>query len=479
VTSPREQLIHPLRAWIADDARGRLARARGDRDVPGPAVAERHAVLRGPRGRELFERSRESGALEEEELRAAASVLARAIAAPGWTRARDRLSTALAERVPHDSDHHPATTLFERLSLEAHTARRRAFGRSLEAFAPRLVRARAEGQAEIEEAEDAAAWLRDVPAPADRADPAALLEASQTILTNTEDLFAELLQRAAHAAKIPVESWADLVHVLRAPAFGAALDPKRRWRRIAALLAPLGVESALAKRGRVERASPEARTRARVIALEVPLDVRIVPAPLELGLASERDAMGAIGRAAAIAWTHPALSPLLAMPHEGSAGRAIGALFAHLLAEPRFVERGLGLGAADAYALSTLALLHEIFELRTEAAAMIARRETARFEDAARTGIASAWRAEAPSALAAYVARPLHPYPLARLRAARWAAPLFVHLRDRFDEDFWRNPRAAEVLRAASERGGSVAFETVASELGIDATSTRYLELAG
>ena len=54
----------------------------------------------------------------------------------------------------------------------------------------------------------------------------------------------------------------------------------------------------------------------------------------------------------------------------------------------------------------------------------------------------------------------------AALRAAMLAPTLLTALRDRYDEDWFRNPRSAEPIRAACSRGLGLALETWTTEIG-------------
>lgn len=458
MSSPRDALIAALVRWLDDDARERVARARGDADAdPRAVVVERHAMLRGPRGRELFEEARERGLLAGDDLALTARAMREAFAAVGQARAGERLRAALGERVPHDSDHHAPIDLFTRMLAEPHVGRRRAIARSLEAFAPSLLRALDDGLADVEESVEAASWL-----PSTKAE--AKLDPAREALRATADLWVELRERVAHASKAPIETESDLLFALRAPALDDRFDAPRRFRRLATHLTSLGVTDALAKRAHVEPART-ALTSA-VVALRVPGDVRILPAGIELGLASERDAMIALGRATALAWTHPAL-PALALRREGPIGSAVGALFAHLLAEPRF-PLGNGLSASEARALRERVAAIELFELRTAAASMLARAElgSRAYRDAARELLREAWSVDVHPALAAVAAFPERPFD-----ALRFAPPIFAALRERYDEDWWRNPRAVEPIRAACERGPALSIEAWTEELGVDAAA--------
>ncbi len=481
MTSPRDRLLDALHAWLLHDARERLARARGDEDAAPVAIAlERHATLRGPRAREIYEEARERGLLEGADLALSATWLREAHAAPGRARAAARLAEVLAQRVPHDSDHFLPTVLFERMCREPHVGRRRAFARSLEERAPALLGALRDGLADVDEALDTARWLGDAPPP-DRADSGALREAASAILRDTGDVWAEVLERLGHAAGTPLETWPDLLFALRAPELDDRVDPRSRYRRIAEPLGALGVGDALSRRARVQGVARDS-PRARVIPLDVPRAVRIVPNGLELGLASERAALEALGRAVAIAWTHPALPPLSAWPEAATVGRALGALFAHLPLDPAFAEASER-GSREARRLRETHAALELFVLRTAAAALEARSHlhlsSSPFADASREHFRRAWQVDVNPHVASLFAVPREAEPDAALRALRWAAPLHLVLRDRYDEDYWRNPRAAEPLRAAAERGPTLPVEAWTSELDVEPSrlAERYAEL--
>ena len=83
---------------------------------------------------------------------------------------------------------------------------------------------------------------------------------------------------------------------------------------------------------------------------------------------------------------------------------------------------------------------------------------------------------EVPEALAARVALGGSP---ARARALRVAGPLHVAMRERFDEDWWRNPRSEEALRVATRLGAARPVASLVEELGADpdALGARVREL--
>lgn len=483
MASPRQRLLAALTDWMRDEARETVARWRGDPDASDPAaVAARHgAALLGARGRELFEEASERGLLAGDERAAAAAWLRDLHAAPGRARAAARLAEVLGTPIAHDSDFHAPLALVQRLLADGAARRRRAIARDLAPWLGRLAQALRDGRAEVAEARSRGAWLAAGGAPPDVA-PEGLDEAAREVLRDTADAWQELIERLAHAAGTDLEHWTDLAHALRAPGLDDRFDPARRWRRLAGHLRPLGLQEALASRARAEPAAPTlARPAASLAVLHVPRDVRVAPG-LELGLAAEREGALVLGRALAVALTNPALPHVLARPRAGTVGRALGGLLAHLHADPVFAERALGTSGHPQRAIRELALGLELWALRTEAARirLIPEVDAAAFADAARELLRDAWRVEVDAAVAGVLGLPLGA-PVAAFRAARHVPSLHVALRERFDEDWWRNPRAAEPLRAACARGGTLSVEAWADELGAEpgALRARVAELTG
>ncbi|MEC7520593.1 MAG: hypothetical protein VYE22_12040 [Myxococcota bacterium] len=263
-----------------------------------------------------------------------------------------------------------------------------------------------------------------------------------------------------------IEDWIDLLHALRAPELDDLFDPARRFRRLAQRFDGIGGREVLSARARVVQPARAGVRGARVLALDVPRQVRLVPGH-ELGLASERDAALTMGRALAIAWTHPALPTLEAWPRGETVGRALGGLFAHLGASPEQLEREGGLASRERRLVAERALALDVFSLLTRGACAEVRPHLGERsgQERAETALREAWGVELPPALAACLTAHLGPHPDAAARAERWVAPLFLALRERYDEDWWRNPRSAEPLRAACERGPSLEIEAWAEEL--------------
>jgi hypothetical protein len=131
-------------------------------------------------------------------------------------------------------------------------------------------------------------------------------------------------------------------------------------------------------------------------------------------------------------------------------GAALGALLAGLLLEPRFLAERADVERRHARDLVRDLALRELFRLRAAAAALRVATEVERGLSGA------AWRDMHRDALAAaalaswegvWASRDADPGALAAALAGAGAAErLRLELRERFDEDWWRNPRTASHL---------------------------------
>ncbi|MCB9591832.1 MAG: hypothetical protein H6719_03775 [Sandaracinaceae bacterium] len=470
--SPKERLLDALEAWQRERARERVARWRGDADaLDEVAVSSRHARLRGPRARELYEDALDRGDLEGDERVAVEAALREAYVTGPRALGDARIAAALAAPIPYDSDFHRGSDLLLRLAVRPDGRTRRAIARALERTFTDMLGGLEERRGRVEEALELAAWL---PAP-----PASAPVDAEQVLAETDEAWRELLERLAHAGGAHPEDWSDLVHLLRAPAWDDLVPRRSRPRRASAPLEELGFGEVLRRGAHVEPSHGGARAEIAIVAPS--RDVRLAGG-VELGVASERDFARALGAAAACLLAHPGLPTVLGRPAAHSVADAIGALCGHLLSDGRYVARAFGdLSPAQVRAARELALGVELFELRTAAAAHLGHAQLGRagFVDEARDRLVRTWGVDAPPALASLVAR--DPGATARLAAARLAPARARALREQFDEDFWRNPRTAEPLRHGASRGAALTPDAWAAELGVPegALRARMTELLG
>ncbi|UJR82181.1 hypothetical protein [Sandaracinus amylolyticus] len=314
--------------------------------------------------------------------------------------------------------------------------------------------------------------------------PDDLNERAQRFLDATDDAMHEALARAAHATGAPrPQTVLDALGVLRAPALDVTVAPAGRGRRLGAGLAPLGLDAPLS-RVRLVSSHAELDPAAHVIASDPPRRVDVVPSALELGVTSELALTAALGEALASALVAPALPAAIRRAWPGSVGRGLGALLASLHADPLFVQRVRRLEGSAANASRRGALAIVLGRARTLVASRLSERASSDRERRDRGAglVARALGVREPST-ASWLSAPVVLDPAARdadLRAALLAPALAAALRERFDEDWFRNPRAAEPLRAAAGRGATLSIEAWGGELGagVESGLARLVELA-
>ena len=308
--------------------------------------------------------------------------------------------------------------------------------------------------------------------------PAEIASACERLLLATEpvarDLGAWLLERHSGARPFPGDAERhDLLHLLRAPrcapAFprGEMLRSCRRW----AEGWKLDLEHQRAIR-LDEEARPLAREGACAEPIDPPEEVRVQlfaeEGPWALG-----QLLSALGAAQLLAGPPGDAPPEDLLCPDPALPIASGELFAGLLRDDSFRRRcaKAELPVDDARALSVA----HLFTARIAAAQTLASLEALRGSLSARAGhqhrelYARASLTALPSGLAL---RELDPFlaPWARLRALAFAARTRAFLRDRFDEDWWRNPRAQRPLQSLWGRGGRSNLPELWSELAPEET---------
>jgi hypothetical protein len=483
MSQPLARLRAAIDAFRHDEALERVRRARGADDAESEAqVAARHAWLAGPEARETLERAASSGDVDEETHGALAAHLARAAADVALAPARDRLERAARERLGTGRRAASARELLERLlaggdqapgiGLEALSARAADVGLALE---------RARADADVA----GTALLASAPRPPDAGPKGADLVASATALLDATDALAEdavrWLTRSGRAASLE-----SLLRALRVRELDGLVRREGRFRRLGEGLAALGLERDLAARVTVAaELEPAVLPRARVVTVSAPTDVRIIVPGIEMGLVSELAGAEALGRALGLCLAAPALPVELRRPIVGSVARALGVLLAQLLADRVFLRRVRGLAPAEVEALSRRAAALLVLDARLHAAAIVARATSGAGSSAARAETAAGPLGRALCApVDPALARLVTSTPAAlgpRVRARLGGHALALGLRERHDEDWFRAPRAAEPLRAAAQRGGSLSVEAFCEELGVSPSSAadRLHELYG
>ena len=465
--------------------RFRRAEARalvGDDDARREAEVARRA-LRGE-AREAIERAAGMGLMDAASHGALLAQLARAARIEARARRDVLRGPSVLDEVRVDGAPTTVLAIASRAPLDPDRGRRAAHlvaaGDVIGTERARRLEAHAEGR----EAE--ARILSRGPRSPDAA-PAELAARAEAFLAATDDASRELSERAARAVGARGERThaADVIAALRAPQLDALVAPRDRSRRLAGWLAPLGLDAWLTRGAALALPHDEVATRAHVAVLAPGKEVRIAPSRLELGLVSELALARGIGRALAALLVHRALPPELARAEPGSVGHALGALVSGWAMEPRFLERTLGLDASAASALSLAARALEVCRARWLAARVLARAGGLPPREAAERAKELAARALSvrDASMPIELADPSgddDARVLAEARGALSALSLFAPLRERFNEDWYRNPRAAELLRAAAARGGALSAEAWEEELGASdaGLASRVVELA-
>jgi hypothetical protein len=393
-----------------------LARPFGAR--PGVAHRETVAALR-------------AGGHEELALRVAALRAERTCA--GAEEAWRAADAAAAGEGPRGKE--PLAALERALPRERDPERRAALARAAaeamgpaasarEAWAERRARARAEGGL-------APDWR-------------AVVEGDQALAASDDawrDVSAYAARRALGAAPEGTPSRADLLHALAASRWDGLFRPGMLPLALKLTLEPLGLELARIRIDDAER--PAKWPGAHAVGARVSFRARG-------GAPDWQDLLAAAGRAlAAAARPWHARDPVL----EG----ALGWLLGSLVLEPRWLAERADVDRRHAADVVRDLALRRLLALRADAAALRVATEVERglsgaaWRDAHRDALAAATGAAWERVRAS---RDAEAAPLAAaVRGADEGERLRTEIRERLDEDWWRNPRAAAHLAAAIAAG--------------------------
>ena len=302
----------------------------------------------------------------------------------------------------------------------------------------------------------------------------ALTEASDRFLRDTDalarDLGGWLLERHTGARAAPGGAERhDLLRFLHAPLFAGAFPRGELVRSVRRWAAMLGLD--LTAGGTIsleEEERPLQPAGSRAVAVDPPHEVRIVLRPAE-GPRALAGLLAAIGRGQLRAGPPPDAPPEDLWLGDAGLEPACGALLEGFLLDGAWLRRcaRADLPRDDERALGLAALL----DARLDAARSLGSLQALR--DGLGAGAEQAYRelhvraalSEIPAALAP---RELDPWlgPWAALRGRALAAHLRDFLRERFDEDFWRNPRALPALQGLWSRGGRPTVAELWAETG-------------
>jgi hypothetical protein len=230
------------------------------------------------------------------------------------------------------------------------------------------------------------------------------------------------------------------------------------------------------------------RTGARVLVFRVPDDVRLVTTPRG-GIDGMAEVMHAFGRAqhcAMVARTTHLLDRRLG---DGAVPGSMAMLLENLMTDPAWHKRYLRLPAASAKEAARLFAFRQLFKLRWRAAmvsqgiALYARGPVRPLAGEYEDAMQGALHAPAPKGRYLYDIEPGWKG-VESLRAAALEAHLHATLRERFNEDFWRNPSTGRWLAGFSAHGqrdnaDQVAQATGASGLSLTQAGARLVAVMG
>ncbi|RMG08067.1 MAG: hypothetical protein D6731_22520 [Planctomycetota bacterium] len=317
-------------------------------------------------------------------------------------------------------------------------------------------------------------------------DPREVAAQARKILDDTADLYREVMGwtvRKRVGKPLADATRGDVPFVLAARYLDYAeqFTAKDMVKLTKHFLGRMGIDLTAGGNLSIEIEVPEAGrpARAYVGAIRVPRDVRLA---LEVR-DGQRDWMTfleALGRALFVGHIDPDLPFEQRGLGDLSLDHAYGALFKHLLLEPRWLERSLEFTRSKDYLI--LAYLERLYDLRLCCGRVIydvALRERGSaegmeefYEEVMREAIG----VHSPRELFLHDVRtPLHS--VAQLRARLFEPLMTLHLLHYFDDTWWANPRAGPFLRQEWWRGRRFTVEELAKDMGYALDSKPLLKL--
>jgi hypothetical protein len=301
--------------------------------------------------------------------------------------------------------------------------------------------------------------------------PDPLTEACEQFLARTDgmarDLGGWILQRYTGASPRDA-SLHDIQRLLFAPRFASAFPRDEMLRTCRRWADQLRFDLAAAGCIRIEDDDAPLKPLAgRAVPVDPPHEVRVCFLRVE-GPGALSALLSAFGAAHLRAGPPPDAPPEDLWFSDPGLDHACEGLFGLLLVDPRWTKRcaGADLSRDDDRALAVARL----FQARMLAARALASREAhvggslARAAGPSRDFFQRACQGSLPAGLAL---RDLDPWldSFAELRGWAFAASAWQHLRERYDEDFWRNPRAGAAIQGLFARGGRPTLRELWSQI--------------
>lgn len=314
---------------------------------------------------------------------------------------------------------------------------------------------------------------------------ASLEERAQQWLAESDDAAHELT--AWLIKQSPVTAGDELARLwlgLRAPTLDGLARPQRRFHRLAEGARRLGFERDMNACMHGESALGLLLPAAACVSAGTRTGVRVLQPGIEYGWLSDLAVAQGVGEGLALALVSPTLGPVAGALRAGSVTRALGGLFLQLRAERGYLQRVDGIDAKPASQLARQTALWLLVRSRLAAACCIALDQPARSHDdrcelLARAAERALGRTLPPAVLALDLVQEVSP--AQTFAALSRGCQLHAALRERYDSDFYLNPRVSDVVRGAAARGSLLSAADFAAELraGPRAGIARLLELLG
>jgi hypothetical protein len=311
---------------------------------------------------------------------------------------------------------------------------------------------------------------------------APLVEGSAAVLKKTGDAWRDLLQYALRRLDETIKE-GQLHDAKRAAQAPWMLELFRKEDLLAATtrwLSELGFDpNAEGRLAYDSEDRPGKRTGAFVAELQVPDQLRLVVLPRS-GFEGYAEMLRAFGRGlhrAYAARTTPLLERRLG---DNSVNRAISSLFENVLLDEHWLKRYLKIPQAQAREAARLFAFRQMLRFRRKAALLpyalelYARGPVPAMAEEYQTRMQETLGVAVPRERFLYDVRPMF-LMVEVLRGWALEAVLLDRLRERFNEDFWRNPATGRWLKELSAKGQRDDAAEVAKALG----GTLSLEAAG
>lgn len=460
MTTAPSELSRAIEAFRRDHALGFVQQLSGQ--AVSPSRAQRH--LGSDQALEQLSQLVSSGQIGTAEHSAIAAHMARAVLEEALSQARaQQLKWPSSELTVEAERRTVRAYVAEWLALEVAPKRLRIAHQVAGALAaPTTALARARSRAD----ESAQAWIRKIAAPRhpDAGPEAGSAALAEELLRDTEDVTRAAVQFACAKAGVASQEGLEVLWALQAHRYQNLFSPDGRTRRIGNDWEALGLRRTLSSHARSAPTHPGVFPVSHTLVAASPRDVRVVLSSLSYGLLSELSAAQAVGRAVGLVHASPALPFALRHAPAATVARSLGEIGLCMFLLPEFLRRVRDLSRRESEDVARLSAAYVLIDARLSAAAVLARGLggegwTERAASLANRALTSVL----PTSLGAHLVTRVSPGAPLRAKAHAWAISL--SLRERFDEDWFRNPRAGEPLRGAAARAGDFSVEGFAEEL--------------